>query len=88
MLIILGNQHSMSHAHETNHGETDPHGHYASKKWVTGRGLVDKEPVAKRSAEPDTESFRWIPESEDNGEDDGVSKRDTEEEHESFPWIQ
>lgn len=78
----------MSHAHETNNGETDSHGHYAGRKCVTGKGLVDKEPVGKRSAEPDTESFPWISESEDDGEDDGASKGDTEEEHESFPGIQ
>lgn len=63
----------------------------SGKKWVTGTGPVDDESVAKRNSELDTESFPWIPESEEDDEDDGISKRHTEEEqkdHESFPWIQ
>ena len=93
VLTDLGNQHPISHAVQTNHGQSDADGQngkrsFSGKKWVTGTGLVDDESVAKRNSELDTESFPWAPESEENGEDDGTNKRSPEEEaHESFPWI-
>lgn len=90
VLTDLGNQHPISHAVQTNHGQNDPDGQkgkrsFTGKKWVTGTGLVDDESVAKRDVELNMESFPWIPES---GEDEGANKRSPEEEaHESFPWI-
>ena len=45
--------------------------------------------VAKRSAEPDTEIFPWIPESEDDDDENNVASNRSREEdtQESFPWI-
>ena len=92
VLTDLGNQHPASYAAQTNHGQDDKSNKndkrsFAGKKWVTGKGLVNEESVIRRSADPDTESFPWIPESNEENEDKTFSKRNTESDTESFPWI-